>query len=568
MKKYSRDNTALIHCALLAGLWVALAVSANPTGEFPLNDDWAFSHSVFSLFEKGVIEFSDWPVMTLIAHVFWGALFALPFGPTFFILRLSVMVMGLAGCIATYFLLREIKASPSLAFIGTIIIAVNPLYFVLSLSFMTDVPFYTFSMLSILFLLRGVRRENLTDIVIGSIFAVIANYVRQLAIIIPLSLTAALAVRVICGKIPLRRAVIPALIPLTSVIASLAAYKLWLQPAFDLPDLFESETSLSESAGLSLAVSSLVRNGFYTIVYLGLFLLPVLAVLFRERWKSSSSREKLISGAAAAGFAAAISAAFLVQGKLMPLMRNYIYDFGLGPPLLKDVYILELPHLPQAHPIVWLLVTIGCALGGGILLFYLLTACWRLIPGRGKAEAIAGDWTIVFVLSTAALYFLPFGVKVFYYDRYIFYLLPLLLIPVVKLSPPVHFNWKNSTFAGVIIIIICAFSVAGSHDYFSWNRARWKALDKLTEEAGLSWEKIDGGFEFNGMHHFSQDDDRIPGKSWWWVVDDEYILSFGQIPGYEEIGRWGYSRWMFSGEGAVLTLHRKALQTNDSESME
>ena len=103
--------------ALVCG-WSVLVVLANPSGAFPLNDDWSYSRAVETLVDHGHLSFTVWQSMPLITQVFWGALFTLPFGFSFLALRVSTAALGALGLVATYFLLRELRASQRIALLG------------------------------------------------------------------------------------------------------------------------------------------------------------------------------------------------------------------------------------------------------------------------------------------------------------------------------------------------------------------------------------------------------------------------------------------------------------------
>jgi hypothetical protein len=64
----------------------------------------------------------------------------------------------------------------------------------------------------------------------------------------------------------------------------------------------------------------------------------------------------------------------------------------------------------------------------------------------------------------------------------------------------------------------------------AWNRARWQALNYLTGEKKIIPAKIDGGFEFSGWSLFGRE--VVKHKSWWWVQDDQYVISFQPLPNY------------------------------------
>ena len=116
--------------------------------------------------------------------------------------------------------------------------------------------------------------------------------------------------------------------------------------------------------------------------------------------------------------------------------------------------------------------------------------------------------------------------------------------------------------------VLAWYAVAGTHDYLAWNRARFAGLATL-EAAGVPATAIDGGFEYNAWHFAPSggpgpsNDEARPGqppsrRSWWWVVDDRFIVSFRPLPGYEVHRRLPFRRWLPPGVGQVLILERNS----------
>jgi len=164
-----------------------MVIVVNPLGNFPLNDDWVYGLAVKSILEKGDFSFPSPAHANLFFQAFWGALFCLPFGFSFTALRFSTLTLGLIGAIGTYLLLREVNANQKISLLGALLVVVNPLYFGLANSFMTDVPFLALSILSFYFLIRGLKRESTMEIILGICLAYITILIRQYAIIILLS---------------------------------------------------------------------------------------------------------------------------------------------------------------------------------------------------------------------------------------------------------------------------------------------------------------------------------------------------------------------------------------------
>ena len=105
-----------------------------------------------------------------------------------------------------------------------------------------------------------------------------------------------------------------------------------------------------------------------------------------------------------------------------------------------------------------------------------------------------------------------------------------------------------------LIILMAIFSIITTHDYLAWNRARWQALHDLTVEENIPTTHIDGGFEFGGWYNFHEIEVEIDTqKSWWWVTEDDYILTFSEIPGYDIHSEYTYDSWWW-GERQIFVL--------------
>jgi hypothetical protein len=78
----------------------------------------------------------------------------------------------------------------------------------------------------------------------------------------------------------------------------------------------------------------------------------------------------------------------------------------------------------------------------------------------------------------------------------------------------------------------------------------------LTTRDGLSPGAIDGGYEFNGWHLYEPGYREQPGKSWWWVKDDDYIIASGEVPGYQEIASYPFRRWLPPAPARIVVLRK------------
>src|SRR5262245_6237467 len=87
---------------LLIGLMLAMTILLPPVGEFPCSDDWDYKATVDELVGHGLLRLSDYPAMTLVGHVGWGAAFVAAFGSSYLVLRIAVLTAAALGALAMF----------------------------------------------------------------------------------------------------------------------------------------------------------------------------------------------------------------------------------------------------------------------------------------------------------------------------------------------------------------------------------------------------------------------------------------------------------------------------------
>jgi hypothetical protein len=527
----------------------------NPTGEFPLNDDWSYARAVETLVEDSRLELTGFTSMPLIAQVIWGALFCLPFGFSFMALRISTITLGLFGLLATYWIFEELNVERNLALIAIAVLAINPLYFQLSITFMTDVPFFAFSMLAVLLFLRALRTDKLWHILLGYIFSFIAILIRQLAIVIPLSFLIAYFFK---NRLSLKT-LVNALIPNGAFVSFLVALPILMSRTIGLPVLYNrSFEPIAESAPMGGIQIPLVFADriMIELLYLGLFLLPFLIGLEAIKSTKSQLRAKRVSQLAWATLFIVLAAYLIWKDHLMPLSGNLLFDLGLGPLLLRDTYLLGLPHWPTAPTSFWIMITIAAAFGCVLLFHRVSSASIKIFKEYPSISSIE-HYRMLFLFSAIVLYSVFIGIAGFL-DRYLIWLLPLVMGVIFVPTNSVRLFAPNLPIVAALALITlyALFTLTGTHDYLTWNRARWQALTDLMEKDHISYQDIDGGFEFNGWYAYDAKFEPDSSRSWWWVKDDRYVISFGPITGYAVIKQYPFNRWMPIRQGNILVLKR------------
>ncbi len=320
-----RAATAAGAAALLVGLWLVAAALVDPRADVPLLDDWTYAFSVERLLAGKGFAVSSWSSTFPPAQIAWGTLFAALGGFSFTTLRLSTLVLAALGTVAFYALLRALGCSAGRALVGALTLALYPVFFVLSFTFMTDVATVAALVASLAAIVRGLEgvRGGLET---GLALALVGFLVRPVAVAIPLAVLATAALQ---RALPRRsRAAVLAVATLAAMAAVTAiAPRYWLHVA-------GGEGGLAyrlERLRWILLVSPLVYAEalLSMLAHLGLAILPVLVA-------SGSPRRFPLRAALLLGLAAlAVSAAAPeTVAALRPRATWSVLELGAARPLL------------------------------------------------------------------------------------------------------------------------------------------------------------------------------------------------------------------------------------------
>lgn len=218
----------------------------------------------------------------------------------------------------------------------------------------------------------------------------------------------------------------------------------------------------------------------------------------------------------------------------MPLVGNILVNVGIGPVILKNVD----PTHPAPAPLIfwWIITGIG-VVGAALLIQYLFWVFLSMVQLSSNPDP---KWIPVLIAATGCIYFAPIsllGLSPFgFYDRYLVFLIPLAVFVVSTTGQyqdqPKDLK-KNVMLMTLLMMILVygVFTTVATHDYLSLNRVRWQALNDLMQKEEISPNKIDGGFEFNGWYLYDEDYEYDPTftKSWYWVEQDDYIVTLTLI---------------------------------------
>ena len=450
-------------------------VALRPLQNAPFIDDWAYAWSVEHLLQTGQLEILDWSVSLNVVHVLWGALFCVPFGFSFTALRLSTWVLSLLGLLGLYALLRELGASRRDTLLGVALVCFYPVYFILSFSFMTDVPFVAMVIWFFAALVRSVERDSARALAAAVLFACLATAIRPVGVFLSGVLVLApwlpsvrwgsLARRVVVAAAP-----VVVLLLLTLARPALTAYR---------ADLTGIEGSYAWRAAywtldLVHLPAWLAMHLTVVIGTLGTALVPLaLGSLGRENVRAALPGALLL----AAGLSAGLLLRERVAAPLDPEFTWSLRELGGTETLVPALAV-------PTRSLGWALVL---TLAAALLLALALAPLFRRRPPR-EAGSLAWGALGYFVL-TAVLWM--------FYDRY---LLPLVVIVATLHLATVGIARPQLALAGVALL--ATISGVGTWDHLQYSHALWEAVG-WARRAGIEDRALDGGYVVNGWLQYA-----------------------------------------------------------------
>ena len=579
----SQLNRSHVLLAILFGVWFVAEICAMPFGNFPLNDDWNYAVSVKQLLEQGGLTITVWSLAASLTHILTGAAVTSVFGFSFEILRLTTVAWSVIGALCFYMLLRRYGTDdPVLATIATGCLVFNPIYFELSNTFMTDVPFVALSLLSMLFLMRAVDLADYRNAAVATATTAAACLMRQVGLVIPIS--SALVALSIKDEAPKSRRWLTALMPLAITGIAVLAFQAWFHSSGVKSFSYITETAyLQQRFGQGIVPLTIdaLKLLMIAIIYLGLFIIPVAPFLARQLKNALSKQEWTFLMLFISEMTVLIFGGLLYAHRMMPLGDNILFDFGLGPIFTGGS--LQPGYWESAHPIAWMVLT------------FLATACGSLATGALAIFLLQKKRGLTF----QPIVYLPLLIVVLhltiiclrgYFDRYLIFTLPFMLLALIGFCnsrPQGSREWSNfELFPGVAALAaFMYFSSAGTHDYFAFNRAKWESLEYLRTQAGVSPMLIDGGLEFNGWYSYAMQKSgqaapstnmlsqplpshSEPGESQnnsgpaqinfdpSMKHGDEFIVSLTGQPGYRDVRQTNFDRWLIPSTGTIHVLRK------------
>ena len=533
-------------------VWTIMILVINPLGEFMVNDDWAFVRSLEAFRSTGKIMVTGWGPPgapggpSLLVHLLVGDLFSWVLGFSLTTLRIAVLTMGLLGSLGLLLLLRIARVPPWPALLATLTVVGNPLFLAECFTFMTDITFASLAIFAVLFLYLGVKKSSTPWIISGLLLVLASILTRQIGVVILLAFWVTCWVHP--GGAALGRGKM-LFLGLTLVMLPWISYEVLLSYLGSSPitqhQVIHNIFKYLREKGF-LDYLGFIINGFvfFGLGYLGFFVSPLLTRNFRLLVHSRYFRYFLMLFTVSVVLLEIAIVTDLIHPPII-FLGNIIYNFGIGPVLLKDTYILGIPRLAVISRAAYYLLASWAALAAVVLatLFFAYVRQW--FQAGGATEDGDNSFLLLMVLL-AALFYLGIITLTYFQDRY---LIPLLIFLVIWLAINRSASLGDGeTFWKIIpgfVMVICLglWSTCQVHDFMEMKRSQKKANDYALQKLGVNPCSMDGGFEFNGYHCYRNDFQPPQGLSWWWVSREDYLVTLGPLPGYRVLQIFPFQRY-------------------------
>lgn len=494
-EKTASLRNGLFCCLVFLGCYLLVW----PVVQMGFGDDWSYIWMARQFAQTGHIAYTGWGTPMVGWMVLWGALFIKLFGFSYMTVKLSVLPIAMGCLLLFYAILRRFEISPGNAAIGTLTLGLSPLFLPLAASFMTDVP-GLFVILLCLYLCQRAAfavtdRAAIAWLLAATITNVAGGTARQVAWL-------GVLVMVPCSGFLLRK----------RRVVFATALVLWMAGAgavFSCIHWFSDQPYSISTPVVPKFSHSVVFVSVHLLI-LGMMLLAealcalVLVLPLLTPWVAKLNLEKRFD----------YWLAFFCVG-VLPLV---IVRFFGGPhtSLWPADFLFREFGVQKNTALSWNKVPRGSLIPYPVQLVisvFLIAAFLGLLVEIAKLRhkvdelkvsqaAVAVAWLLIpFLLSYfGALALLGWNSPI--YDRYVLGVLPCLIIMLLWLQE--RMLGARVSFASIVfLLLLSVMSIAGTHDWFAWQRARLEAINEL-RSAGIPRNQIQGGFEYDGWTQLTE----------------------------------------------------------------
>lgn len=457
------------------GFPLAMAAAAGAIG-LPTIDDWVYMHGAESLFRNGSIDMPGHTAAALGQLVLVQPFLWLSNGEPWAFTAFGLIAATLAITF-TYLLGREFLGRAPSSF-AVLMLLTFPGYEREAASFMTDVPAYTLTVLSLLLGTKWLRNQDRKALVIGSLGAgILAVSIREFAIAAPLAVILSAWIRIGTKD---RAWLMGLSICLIVAIAAAVAVASGTNRVAPGPSQGSAPLSMAFLGG---ALSTLC-----------VVLLPAIILAARDRFSRLTSGHFV---------AASVVSLLIVFSPTGAIIGNYWTTNGIGSDLL-----LAGSRESIFGGRVWVLFEQLATFSTVLLLAMVFSWAGRTLPqvGTTGAARIQAGRTVLSWHAPLPLFLILYAAELAGYtqfgpilDRYLFPMVPVAAIVLLRGSTHSFALGRGLSFSHVAFAWLAGTAFALAANSFAYDAARWREGEAATL-MGYDPRTVDAGYEWVGFH--------------------------------------------------------------------
>jgi hypothetical protein len=457
---------------LVAGLLLAI-ILINPFWEMlPDDDGWAYARSVQHLLATGEYQLDAWAAANMPVQIYLAAGLSKLVGYSLGLLRFTTLALLVAGLGSLYALLREIFSTKTVASVLTLGLLASPLVLMLAFSFMSDIQFLGWLLLSLWLYVRAMRNKSAGGMFLGSLASASAIGTRQFGIAIIVGLVLSWLVSRRESRLPLRFILAGLLIP---VLAAAAQFYVGLRA----PGFTQAYRLIEQHHRLARPAPALLKDFFWRcsviLQYVGMSVFPALPLAMAPGQSVEKKRlghqliiPAILTALASAAIIAALSMTSFFSLTARPeALHNGVWEplalYWLLPSYLWGMRyvmrILDFCGIVGAATLVWT----GIRNLQRVRAFRELSSEMLFLTGTGVG-LLALHLTYSQLNDTYIVAFIPFGL--------------LVIAEKLRSDEPRRSTLALSAALSMILILITGLWLRGE---YSSQFAAWKAAETLVD---------------------------------------------------------------------------------------
>lgn len=471
-------------------IFLACYWAAWPVSNMGFVDDWSYAKTAEVFANTGHLVYNGWATAMLGWQIPWGALFIKLFGFSFMTVKLSMLPVALGCLLLFYAILTRFEIAPRNAMIGTLTIGLSPLFMPLAASYMSDIPGLFVILLCLYCCQRAVRAESdraaIAWLVVAAATNVAGGTARQVAWL-------GVLVMVPCTGWLLRKRRGVLALAMVLWVAGLGCVLYCMHWFAQQPYAITTTTIRKHSHALVSLIANTVITGDMMMaqgICLLLIAFPVLVAWLPKFGRKLDHYVVLLRfGLLPMVVMEILTHSYAVIWPPHVLYKELSMRRDAGITWHRDAQRLLIPSYAQLALSLFLIAAlIGC--------IYVVQNKWREMRDPDRSRGHEMFWLLVPYCLSYFMLLLPLAWNTISFDRYMLGVMPCAIIALIWLYERC-IGPRLPVSSVVWLVIFGCFGVAGTHDWFAWQRARLAAIHEL-RSAGIPRRNIEGGFEYDG----------------------------------------------------------------------